>query len=208
MKDPDMPTRGGSDRGFTPTEFERRLLDSARTDVIPPALKQSMQRGLHASLGGAAAGASLWSGKTGLLILVSTAALGGFASYQWLREPVQQPAARAPVVSQAPIQPPAPPSTPAPQPTAASTIQLSEEIALLDRARAALQARSPDRALSLLAQHADRFSHPALGPEAEVLRIEALVLDHQLPAARSLARKFLAANPHSPLIDRVTRLAR
>ena len=208
MKDPGMPTRGSSDSGFTPTEFERQLLDSARADTIPPALRQSMRRGLHASLGGATAAASLWGGKTGLLILVSTAALGGFASYRMLHEPAQRTAARAPTVIEAPVQPPAPPTAPVLQPTAAEPIQLSEEIALLDRARAALQSRAPDRALSLLAQHADRFAHPALGPEAEVLRIEALVQNRDLPAAKTLAKRFLSAHPHSPLADRVTKLAR
>jgi len=213
MKDPDMPrTSGPRDSGFTPTEFERKLLDSARADAIPPALKQSMQRALHTSLAGGATGtavgASLWGSKTGLAILLSTAALGSFAGgYRLLSEPpAKHVSAPAPALVE--VAPPAAPTAQPPQPTAAEPKLLREEIALLDRARAALQARSPDRALELLAQHADRFTQPSLGPEAEVLRIEALVQDGELPKARTLAKKFLAAHPHSPLAARVTKLAR
>jgi hypothetical protein len=212
MKDPDMPrTSGPSDAGFTPTEFERKLLDSARADAIPPALKQSMQRALHASLAsgatGAAVGTSLWGSKTGLAILLSTAALGSLAGYRLLSEPpAKHVSAPAPALVE--VAPHASPTTQPPQPTAAEPALLRDEIALLDRARTALQARSPDRALDLLAQHAARFTQPSLGPEAEVLRIEALVQSGELSKARTLAKTFLAAHPHSPLAARVTKLAR
>ncbi|HKP55654.1 MAG TPA: hypothetical protein VJV78_02975 [Polyangiales bacterium] len=205
MKDPD------TDAGFTPTEFERRLLDSARADSIPPALKQSMHRALHASLGGGAAGAaaatSIWTSKTGLVVLISAAALGSFASYRLIDRPATPPAPTTTVASPA-TAPAAAPSLQALQPTAAEPQQLTEEIALLDRARGALQARAPERALDLLEEHSQRFARPSLGPEAEVLRIEALVQNRELPRARALAKSFLNAHPSSPLAERVSKLAR
>ena len=205
MKDPDI------DAGFTPTEFERRLLDSARADSVPPALKQSMQRALHASLSGTAASAaaatSIWTSKTGLAVLISAAALGSFASYRFIDRPAKGSEPATTVTSPATV-PALAPIVQAPQPTAAETQQLTEEIALLDRVRGALQARAPERALGLLAEHDQRFARPSLEPEAEVLRIEALVQNRELPKARALAKSFLSAHPSSPLAERVSKLAR
>jgi hypothetical protein len=208
MKDPDIKAAGGpSDPGFTPTDFERQLLDSARADSIPPALKQSMQRALHASLAGTAAGSvvSIWASKAGLLLVVSVAALGSIAGYRLLHATTPRaPATVEPAIPAAPVTAPAS----APQLSAAEPMQLHEEIALLDRARAALQARSPQRALGLLAQHAERFPQPSLAPEADVLRIEALVQNRELGKARALAKRFLSEHAESPLADRVRSLAR
>jgi hypothetical protein len=83
--------------------------------------------------------------------------------------------------------------------------ELREEIALLDQAREALKNESPQRALALLDRYTRRFVHGTFAPEAEALRIEALVRDGQSDRARTLGRRFLAQHPASPLADRVER---
>jgi hypothetical protein len=60
--------------------------------------------------------------------------------------------------------------------------------------------------LDMLEQYDDNFSERRLGPEAEVLRIEALLAQGRRPAAEVLARRFLATHPKSPLAQRVRSL--
>jgi hypothetical protein len=126
------------------------------------------------------------------------------------------PVAPALAPTQAPVIAPAltPPSATAPlaQPTPAASARgpergdddaLRAEIALLDRARAALQREQSERALQLLDQHRQRFTQPTLAPEAEALRIEAL---HQRGAhaqAEALSARFAAAYPTHPLRSRM-----
>ena len=101
------------------------------------------------------------------------------------------PSTPAPVTSAAPVMsalpsadPPAPPrasSGPSAPPASASAEPvdpvavdpLAEEVALLDRARAALSA-SPAEALALTAEHASRFPQGKMGMEREIVAIDAL----------------------------------
>ena len=73
MKDPGRLTARDT------TFFEHRLLDAARNDRIPDAMKQRMSHGLN--LGAAAAGgsgaAAVFSLKTGAFLVLGTAALAG-----------------------------------------------------------------------------------------------------------------------------------
>jgi hypothetical protein len=115
------------------------------------------------------------------------------------QEPAQAPAAEvAPVV--APVAAPrASAAVLAPTPDAA----LRAEIALLDRARASLRGDQPARTLRLLDQHARRFSHPTLAPEAAALRIEALSERGEHARAEALSQGFLQSYPSHPLRDHV-----
>lgn len=80
---------------------------------------------------------------------------------------------------------------------------LTEEIALLDRAREAIARGSASSALAALDEHDRSFPGAALGPEATVLRVEALSLRGDRAAAARLGRAFLAAHPESPHASRL-----
>jgi TolA-binding protein len=82
---------------------------------------------------------------------------------------------------------------------------LRAEIALLDNARVALREGSGERALDALARHARRFPHGTLSPEADALRVEALIQTGATDRARALSRRFFANYPNSPLAERVAR---
>lgn len=91
-------------------------------------------------------------------------------------------------------------------PQASVTRGLSDEVAALERARRALTEEDNATALKTLAAYDREFRRGALGPEAQVLRIEALLSSGKPAAGRALARRFLARNPSSPLAGRVRSL--
>jgi len=63
---------------------------------------------------------------------------------------------------------------------------------------------SPDRALGLLDRYAAEHG-TALVDEAALLRIETLSALNRKDEARTLALRFVAENPDSPLFDRARR---
>lgn len=95
---------------------------------------------------------------------------------------------------------------PAADPPAARST-LTQEIALLDDAKSALDASQPDAALVILDRHAREFPHGALGPEATAVRIEALYRRGDRAAAAGLFRTFEEKNPTSPVLDHVRSFA-
>ena len=84
---------------------------------------------------------------------------------------------------------------------------MSDELALLDRARAEIAAGDAARALRDLDEHDRAFPSGALAPEAAVLRIEALAAAGDDRAALAAADRFLAAQPNSAQSRRVRSLA-
>ena len=130
--------------------------------------------------------------------------------------PVQTAAVRPRVkdVRKAPEPPPAPAVEPAPSPAAPpapapATIdprRLAAEVALLDRARAALASGDIAAALVALDEHRTSFTDGVLTAEADVLTIEALLQKGDDAAAADHARTFLTTFPHSPLTKRVRSL--
>jgi hypothetical protein len=80
------------------------------------------------------------------------------------------------------------------------------ELAMLERARAAMKAGELSGALSILDSYIDRFPHGAMAPEAAVLRIETLLRAGDRPAATRFANAFLALAPHSPYAARIQSL--
>jgi TolA-binding protein len=107
---------------------------------------------------------------------------------------------------------PAPTSEPSPPPAAAPVLakpaptSLTDEVAALDGAREALGGGDPGRALRALDDHDRRFPRGALGPEATVLRVEALAQRGDRAAATRLGAAFLAAHPRSPHAARLRTL--
>lgn len=83
---------------------------------------------------------------------------------------------------------------------------VSEEIAVLDRARAALARGDANRALDALRERQQRFGQGALGPEADVLQAEALLRLGRMGAARRLVQRFLKTYPQSPHAARMRSL--
>ncbi len=78
------------------------------------------------------------------------------------------------------------------------TSSLASELAALVRVRAALGRHDVVSALGLLAEYDQRFPSGALGPEASVLRIEALFDSGERSRAVEAAERFLASHPGSP----------
>jgi outer membrane protein assembly factor BamD (BamD/ComL family) len=87
-----------------------------------------------------------------------------------------------------------------------SPSRLAQEVAALDSARTALKAGDAGQALTLLEAHARDFPLGRLGPEATLLRIEALLGSGDRVRAEQLARGFLATNPSSSHAAKVRRL--
>lgn len=142
----------------------------------------------------------------------------------WLQEPSSTPVASASTVSAseeegleapptvasaerkvrlAPAEPaprvPVPVESSEPAPTNA----LAEELDLVERARAHLQAGRARDALRLLDRRDADHPRGVLGIEATVLRVEALVQLGDRAAARSIGEAFLKRHPRSPLAPRV-----
>lgn len=74
---------------------------------------------------------------------------------------------------------------------------LAADLALLDRARRALAQHDPRGALQALDVYARQRQSGVLDPEAEVLRIHALLALGEHARAEKLARAFVAAHPTS-----------
>ncbi len=94
------------------------------------------------------------------------------------------------------------PGEPAPAPRST----LAEEVALIDRARVALQRGAPAEALARVDDHAHAFPHGELAPDAEAIAIEALVARGDRDEAARRARRFLALYPRDPSAARVRQL--
>ena len=70
----------------------------------------------------------------------------------------------------------------------------------------ALRSGDSSEALDLLGRHSVHFPQGALAPEETALRVEALMRLGRIAEARAYARRFVAANPASPLAERMRRL--
>jgi hypothetical protein len=189
-----------------------------------------------AAHGGLAAGGHAgapWFAKTGLWGVLSIALIGGVAT--WYARPAAPHAAHAtqrvqrvsaappavvstvepaPAVNEAVVEVQAAPARePVAAPARARTAAgddaaLRAEVALLDRARTALHEHAGTQALRLLDQHQRRFAHGILVPEAEALRIEALVQLGAHAQAETMSQRFVTAYPQHPLSDHVAQLVK
>lgn len=217
MTDPERLLDGGG------SELERELLGALATERPTPALSRRMRQGLVA-LG------LLTSAKTGvagILALVGVVSVGVTTALIAQRQSLEPrslstsaASAVAHVVASAARSAPEAPSTPSasalPPPVARGSAvgaapsstggDLREQIALLDRARAAVRAGNSGAALAELGAYAKRFPRGEFSQEVTVLKIEALVQNGQMDGARSLGRRFLAAHPESPHVERIERL--
>ncbi len=80
------------------------------------------------------------------------------------------------------------------------------QLALVDRARRVVAANNPTLALELLDRLEREHGTGRFGPEATVIRIEALVRGGNRPLAETLADRFIGQHPSHPLVPRVRSL--
>jgi hypothetical protein len=83
---------------------------------------------------------------------------------------------------------------------------LGDEIAVIDAARSAVRTGQGHRALDLVSQYVTRHPRGTFRPEAQALKIEALVQVGRTSEARALAERFLATRRGTPLGERVARV--
>ena len=197
------------------TEFERQLFEAANRQVPSAALKARMRQGLGLAAPSAAAPAAAktfaLSGKTGafLGLVVIGAAVTAFVVTRD-RHPTTVTAPARPLPDPSPMGPSDLGAIDDPaQPNAAASSaagSLTDEIHLLDRARAALSSGAPRRALEVLEQYDQRYPRGRFAPESVVLRVEALAAAGETQAARALGQQFLAQHPTNPLAGRVAKI--
>jgi hypothetical protein len=108
----------------------------------------------------------------------------------------ERPVPSPPRALDAPI---APATSSGPPPRASLRTELARELVLLDRARAALGAGAPQRALDALDELA-RLPARALAPEATVVRVRALLALGRRAEARELVEHFARRAPGSPQV--------
>jgi hypothetical protein len=80
---------------------------------------------------------------------------------------------------------------------------LNEEIALLDRARSAINGGRPSEALVRLDEHAAKFPKGGLSLEAQVLRVQALAAAGRNEEASRRAKRILSRSPNSVVAKRL-----
>lgn len=88
-------------------------------------------------------------------------------------------------------------------PASAPTAMLAREVRLLRDADLAVKGGDPERALTLLDEHAAAFPRSDLEPERSAERVFALCRVGRVEEARVAASAFLSAHPAGPLAERV-----
>ncbi|HEY3255290.1 MAG TPA: outer membrane protein assembly factor BamD [Polyangiaceae bacterium] len=91
--------------------------------------------------------------------------------------------------------------------TVDSAGDLSEQLRLIDAARAAVAAGNPAAASAALSSYRTRFARGPFAQEAAVLQIETLDLQGNHAQAAAQAQSFLARHPNSPHVGVVQRIA-
>jgi hypothetical protein len=121
--------------------------------------------------------------------------------------------------AEAPVEAVEPSRTAPPSPAASSSGSrsterrptIASEIAALDRARVALRQNDPATALATIDEieraGASAPGASALGPEATLIRAQALLARGEKSKAVALARRFIAQNPSSPHVKRMREIA-
>jgi hypothetical protein len=91
-------------------------------------------------------------------------------------------------------------------PSSSKRSSLRLEVALVDLARGALAVGDPSEAMRILERHAREFQPGNLGPEAAVLRIDALLRLNDEPSARVVAEQFDRRFPNDSHRSRIRSL--
>lgn len=213
-------------RELPSVELTRKMQQALGLSIAASAMTAAAVKSSGAAAAATSTPAFAWPAiSVGVLALAVTGAVVGLRSTA-IHHAATQPVAAVPavVLGPAPVAP-EPVAPPSPAPTArvferpasvarahhhalaaATASELRAEIALVDAARSAVAIGADERALVLLNRYDSSYRAGTFRPEATALRIEAL--DHlgRTAQARTLAQRFLAAHPESPLADRVARV--
>jgi TolA-binding protein len=184
-------------------------LGASAPAATPPPRRSAAPVRLHSRAHAAAshAGTARAAGTPRNHALSSSSSSESVAPVESAAAAADAPVAEAPARAVAPSEPK--PSAKKVSPARAAVAppgDLRAEIDLIDGARAALRAGDTAQAMDLLGQHAMHFPHGALAPEETALRVEALMRMGRTAEAKAYARRFVAANPASPLAERMRRL--
>ncbi len=90
--------------------------------------------------------------------------------------------------------------------TAPASSTLAQQVAAVDRARAALESGDAARAKRLIETYEAEYPGGAFVQEAEVVRVDALLREGNRAEAERIGKRFLAAYPKSPHAARVRAL--
>ncbi len=203
------------------------LADPVPAPPAPPAASASVSSGAakSASLGKIALGvgvlgalAALWLARPTTEASSAPAPVAPAPEVQVRVAPTPVPAEPVPVAAEpAPAleisPPPLPQSTVAAParvrvaPSAASADDLSEQIRLIEAARAGVAARDAKSALSALNDYSSKFPRGSFGQEASVLRIRAIDQSGDSARATAMAKAFIARFPSSPHVARLKPIA-
>jgi TolA-binding protein len=80
------------------------------------------------------------------------------------------------------------------------------ELASVDQAREALSKGNAARALRILDDHDARYPNGSLAQEATVVRVQALLMQGNIPRATAVGRSFVDAHPESPYAAQIRRI--
>lgn len=214
------------------SESERRVLGSIRLDVPTSEGAQRSAAMLGLSPGAAEFGSSAAVGSqvaTGAAVggaVVIAALIGAFVLFDGEAPPARAPAPKPapiakvvasgsssgeprvsePVAAVAPSEP-ADEAPARPLPSAAKP-SLEDQLARMDRARAALGRGDGAAALSEVGRYQSAYPNGALLQEARVIRILSLDQLGRTSEARTEAKRFVSKYPNSPHAQRLERLTR
>ncbi len=91
--------------------------------------------------------------------------------------------------------------------SASAAEDLSEQIRLIEAARAGVASQNPKAALGALDSYAAKFPRGSFGQEATVLRIRAVDQSGDSARATAMAKSFVARFPNSPHVARLKPIA-
>jgi hypothetical protein len=220
-------------RNEQPSDEHKSRLREALGIGVPLSGAQAAPPTSTEPFGKASAGASRGLAKSGPLAKLALAVgVLGVVGALWFtqRREVPPPTAAAPAHSVAPVEAPAPapppavhvppevsPLPPVKQPVstprarsegpASSSEDLSEQIRLIEAARAGVAARDSKAALAALRDYSAKFPRGSFGQEASVLRIRAVDQSGDSAGATAMAKAFIARFPSSPHVARLKPIA-
>ncbi len=96
--------------------------------------------------------------------------------------------------------------SPAPSEPRSLREELSREVALLDQARGLLSRGQPRAAIAVLERRDREIRSGVLGPEARLLKVEALLRSGNRRGAEAVAKRELSRHPRGPHADRLLAL--
>lgn len=190
------------------TEGRARLL--AALGVAPPAPGDGSPELQSAGDAGLSAGGAATTGAVGAtklaVLAVSSAVLIGAGALLWSRG---EPPVAGDVAAGArtnPTERAAPPQEDRDSSEQSGSVAL--EIEALERVRSELGRKDGSAALAALSRYSSAHPHGVLAHEADVLRVEALLLEGEATAARELSEHLLRTHGDSPHRARLQALAR